>query len=127
LHGAKPINFAVDVVVAVDQAYVFHFGAHFDHGARTLELQVFDQDATRVMPKPELTTTAGGSVLVRSVQDQWIPEVAVYKVTFELVDQQWQSPQINLRGTVVVHGAWSIPFSNFAKQVMSVLVREFGF
>lgn len=33
LHGAKPINFAVDVVVAVDQAYVFHFGAHFDHGA----------------------------------------------------------------------------------------------
>lgn len=29
LHRADAVDFAVDVVVTVDQADVFHFGAHF--------------------------------------------------------------------------------------------------
>lgn len=43
LHGTKTFNFAIDVVVAIDQTNVFHFGAHFDHTGRAFELEVFDQ------------------------------------------------------------------------------------
>lgn len=43
LHGPKAFNFAIDVVVAIDQTNVFHFGTDFDHTGGAFELEVFDQ------------------------------------------------------------------------------------
>ena len=42
LDGAKTLHFAIDVVIAFNQANVFHFGAHLDHRRAAFELEVFD-------------------------------------------------------------------------------------
>ncbi len=42
LHGADAVDFAVDVVVAVDEADVFDFGADFDHQGRAFDFEVFN-------------------------------------------------------------------------------------
>jgi hypothetical protein len=43
LHGTKTFNFAIDVVVAIDQTNVFYFGTNFDDTGGAFELEVFDQ------------------------------------------------------------------------------------
>ena len=41
-HGAKTIDFAVDIVIALDQADVLDLGAHLDGTGGAFHLQVFD-------------------------------------------------------------------------------------
>ena len=41
LHLAETVDFAIDVVIAFDQADVLHFGADLQHGRATFHLQIF--------------------------------------------------------------------------------------
>ena len=41
-HCTEAIDFAVDVVVAVDQSDILHFGAHFYDAAGPFQLQILD-------------------------------------------------------------------------------------
>lgn len=43
LHGAKAINFAIDVVIAFDQADVFDFCPDFDDRRSAFDFEIFDQ------------------------------------------------------------------------------------
>jgi putative peptide zinc metalloprotease protein len=88
-----------------------------------------DRDATRVLPRPELATAAGGHVMARDKQGQLVPEHAVYRVTLALAEgatpavlagQSW-------RGTVTIHARAEAPGLRYARQAGAVLVRELGF
>ena len=41
-HRTKTVDFAIDVMVAFNQADVFHFGANFQHRRATFHLQIFN-------------------------------------------------------------------------------------
>ena len=42
LHRTETVDFAIDVVVTVDQAYAFDLGADLDHARQTLDLEILD-------------------------------------------------------------------------------------
>lgn len=51
-HGAKSINLARDVMLAIDQANVLHLGAGFDRLRRSLDGQVLnDNDGVSVLKR----------------------------------------------------------------------------
>jgi putative peptide zinc metalloprotease protein len=94
-----------------------------------LKVLEVDRDATRVLPRPELATAAGGHVMAREKQGQLVPEHAVYRVTLALADggtptaltrQSW-------RGTLTIHARAEAPGLRYARQAGAVLVRELGF
>lgn len=41
-HLANTGDFAVDIVITLDNTYPLHLGSHFDHGRRTFDLQILD-------------------------------------------------------------------------------------
>ncbi len=49
MHGTETVDFAVNVVIAIDQTDILDLGADLDHTARPLEFKVFDQrDCERI-------------------------------------------------------------------------------
>ena len=94
-----------------------------------LTVQAVDRDATRVLPRRELSAQAGGDVLVRDKAGQPIPERAVYRVT--LAPQpgadlsSWT--RHHWRGTVTIHAQSEAPAWRYLRQAGAVVVREFGF
>ncbi len=95
-----------------------------------LKVKAIAEDATRLLPRAELAAPLGGHILAREKSGQWVPEMAVYKVTlvlaekmptdFELAGQSW-------RGRLNIHTSWQSPAWPYLRQVVAVLVREFGF
>ena len=95
-----------------------------------LKVQAIAEDASRVLPRPELAAPLGGHILAREKSGQWTPDMAVYKVSltpaekmptdFALAGQSW-------RGHLNIHTAWQSPALPYLKQVVAVLIREFGF
>jgi putative peptide zinc metalloprotease protein len=95
--------------------------------AVTLTVGRIDQDASRVLPEPELATLYGGTLLVREKKGMLYPEQAVYRVTLKadepgstLADHAW-------RGKVVIAGSWTPPGWRFLRAAFSVFWREAGF
>ena len=98
--------------------------------ARHLRLRVVavDEDASRVLPRPELAAHLGGHVLTREKAGQLVPERAIYRVTLEPqgpLPPEWHP--MSWRGHVTIHADWSAPASRYLKQGLAVLVREMGF
>jgi putative peptide zinc metalloprotease protein len=86
-----------------------------------------DLDASRILPRVELSTLCGGHILTRPKNGQLIPESAIYRVTLlpdfvpvELAHQSW-------RGRLVLHARWEAPASRYVRQGVTVLIRELGF
>lgn len=107
-----------------------HFWASSLNGP-SLSLQVvdIDADATRVLPRPALSTQHGGHIATRSPDpNTLIPEAAVYHVVLAPVSASWQPQQLQTwRGELVIEGEWSAPAKRFAQQALAVLWRELDF
>nr|WP_243855470.1 HlyD family efflux transporter periplasmic adaptor subunit [Aquabacterium sp. A08] len=98
------------------------------HASLRLRVVAVDEDASRVLPRPELAAHLGGHVLTREKAGQLVPERAIYRVTLEPqgpLPPEWH--RMTWRGRVTIHADWSAPASRYLKQGLAVLVREMGF
>lgn len=103
----------------------------YPHGipgsAVKLVVATIDRDATRALPDPGWVAGKGGDIAARERQGNWVPEHAVYHVTFRLADPATVPAKTVQRGTVVVASAWEAPGLRFLRAAFAVFWREFGF
>jgi putative peptide zinc metalloprotease protein len=95
--------------------------------ALSLKVVTVDKDASRTLPRHELASPLGGSVMAREKNGQWIPERAVYRVALEVKNMPMSIQNQIWRGKVTLHADWESPIARYLRQIASVLVREFGF
>jgi putative peptide zinc metalloprotease protein len=101
-----------------------------DHVAgKLIKMKVLavDEDASRVLPRPELSAHAGGHVLTREKNQQLWAENAVYRITLapealpaELQGRTW-------RGDLMIHVSWQVPAWPYIKHALSIFIREISF
>ncbi|HZX27945.1 MAG TPA: HlyD family efflux transporter periplasmic adaptor subunit, partial [Telluria sp.] len=103
-----------------------HFYPDGDGPVLTLTVSAIDRDATRVLPSGMLAAERGGLIAARERQGSWIPEHAVYHVSFR-AEGAAGAHLSAVRGKVVVAGAWEAPARDFFNAFFSVLWREAGF
>lgn len=96
-------------------------------GVLKLKVTSIDHDASHVLQRRELASVLGGHILTREKNDLFVPERAVYRVTLDAPVVPTNLQQQSWRGHLVVHAQWSSPAARYVRQVVSVLVREFGF
>ena len=96
-------------------------------GVLKLKVSSIDHDASHVLPRRELASVLGGHLLTREKNGLFVPERAVYRVAFDAPDVPAALQLQSWRGHLVVHAQWSSPAARYVRQVVSVLVREFGF
>jgi putative peptide zinc metalloprotease protein len=94
-----------------------------------LELKVvaIDQDATHLLPRTELSAALGGHVLTREKNGQMVPERAYYRVVMDVKNLPPDMEHLSWRGSVTIHAQWESPAARYIRQLITVLVREFGF
>lgn len=92
-----------------------------------LSVSAIDRDAARFLPRHELASVLGGHVLTREKNGQLVPERAIYRVVLDVGDMPQSLRNQALRGQLTVHAQWSSPTARYTRQVLTVLVREFGF
>lgn len=97
------------------------------HKSLQLTVTAIDRDAARVLPRHELSGALGGHIMTREKEGQLLPERSIYRVTLDVHDLPEQLRPHTWRGQLTVHADWSSPIARYARQVMVVLVREFGF
>lgn len=100
------------------------------HSAVSVQVMSVDRDASRVLPRAELTAHLGGHILTREKSGQLVPERAIYRVTLavepgapalaNLTGQSW-------RGKLTIHARWEAPAWPYLRQGLAVLIREIGF
>jgi putative peptide zinc metalloprotease protein len=116
---------AVQRVRVGDAAYFYKDSAS---GAMLrLTVASVDQDASRVLPKPELAAQWGGHVLSRDKNNQLIPERAIYRVSLKIEDADRLHFDQSARGHITLHASWEAPASRYVRQALSVLMQESGF
>lgn len=93
----------------------------------SLRVATIDRDAARVLPRRELDAARGGHVLTREKNGQLVPERAIYRVVLDVENPPDGMLPVAGRGPLTVHAEWSSPAGRYARQALSVLVREFGF
>lgn len=89
-----------------------------------------EADATRALPRPELSATLGGHLLTREKDGRFIPERAVYRVVLSVSPQDMQTSELtqhSWRGELTLHGSWEAPLWRYVRQALSVLIREWSF
>ena len=86
-----------------------------------------DQDATHVLPSGMWSAQHGGSVVAREKQGYWLPERAVYRVTFMLAEPSGALAGRSWRGKVVIAADWEAPGTRLLRGVATLLWREAGF
>ena len=127
-------NWRVETWLDEDDVARVHVGqsARFVSDAATgqllvLKVAAIDRDAAKVLPRKELASALGGHVLTRERQGQWIPERAVYRVTLDVQELPAAMQIWAWRGHLTIHADWQSPASRYVRQILTVLVREFGF
>lgn len=84
-------------------------------------------DATRLLAHPMLSSVAGGDVQARPVENDLVPEKAVYRVTLR-ADSVAPLGDIRIRrGRVVIHAESESIAARLGRNTLSVLWRELGF
>lgn len=116
---------AVQRVRVGDAAYFYKDSAHGP--LLRLSVTAVDQDASRVLPKPELAAHWGGHVLSREKNSQLIPERAIYRVSLKVEDAQGLRFDQTVRGHITVHAQWEAPAARYLRQALTVLMQESGF
>ncbi len=96
-------------------------------GVLPLKVAAVDSDASRVLPRRELASTAGGHVMVREKAGQAVPERAVYRVSLDVEDMPERLQGLAWRGQVTISAESSSPGARYLRQALAVLVRELGF
>ena len=92
-----------------------------------LKVASIDRDASRQLPRKELSAAAGGHVATRTKGNQLVPERAAYRVSFstealppEMASTQW-------RGQVLIEAQAEPPAWRYLRSAAAVMVRELGF
>jgi putative peptide zinc metalloprotease protein len=98
-----------------------------EHHVLRLKVVALDRDASRVLPRPELSAQLGGHVITREKSGQFIPERAVYRVVLEPVTTGQEWARLSWRGEVSIRARWEVPAWRYFRQAAAVLVRELGF
>lgn len=96
------------------------------HGLE-LTVSAIDRDAARVLPRHELASALGGHIVTREKNGQLVPERAIYRVALEVQNMPDEMRPHAWRGHLTIHADWSSPAGRYLRQILSVLVREFGF
>jgi putative peptide zinc metalloprotease protein len=96
-------------------------------GVFKLKVSSIDQDASSVLTRRELASVLGGHILTREKNNVFVPERAVYRVALDVPEVPADLQLQSWRGQLVVHAQWSSPAARYVRQLVSVLVREFGF
>lgn len=92
-----------------------------------LKVQAVDEDASRVLSRPELSAQVGGHVLTREKNQQLWLEKGMYRVTLLPVDMPSEFEGRTWRGDLIIHVSWQVPAWRYIKHAISVLVREVSF
>jgi putative peptide zinc metalloprotease protein len=92
-----------------------------------LKVHSVDEDASRVLSRPELSAQAGGHVLTREKNKQLWLENGMYRVTLLPVEMPADLEGRTWRGDLSIHVAWQVPAWRYIKHGLSVLVREVSF
>jgi putative peptide zinc metalloprotease protein len=103
----------------------------YPHGSpgRSVRMVVaaIDRDASRTLPDASWVAGKGGELAARERDGRWVPEHALYHVTFRLADPAPAPAGTTQRGVVVVASAWEAPALRFLRAAFAVFWREFGF
>ena len=92
-----------------------------------LKVKAIDEDASRVLHRPELSAQAGGHILTRAKNSQLWAENAIYRITL-VPDAIPSDLQVNTwRGNLTIHVDWEIPAWRYIRHSLAVLVREVSF
>jgi putative peptide zinc metalloprotease protein len=92
-----------------------------------LRVASVDQDASRTITHPLLTTDGGGKISVRVKDADLLPERAVYRVLLvPTAARKLDVPQF-LRGTVLISGEAESRIVSWTRNAVSLLWRELGF
>lgn len=92
-----------------------------------LSVAAIDKDASRLLPKKELSSTFGGHILTREKNGQLTPERSVYRFTFNVDQIPSNMKSQSWRGHIVIQANWQIPIKKYIRHAMSVFFREAGF
>jgi len=92
-----------------------------------LTVREIDQDATRVLSKPMLSSVHGGTVMSREQDGQHIPESAVFRVVLDVEGVDAQLAKHALRGRAVIEGDWVSPAQVVLNRALALIRREAGF
>lgn len=92
-----------------------------------LSVRAIDQDATRMLSRPMLSSVHGGTVMTREQDGQHIPEVAVFRVVLEVNETAPALMRHALRGRAVITGSWVSPAEVVVKRALALMRREAGF
>jgi len=92
-----------------------------------LSVSAIDRDAARLLPRHELASALGGHILTREKNGQLVPERAIYRVVLDVEEMPQSLRSHAWRGQLTVPAQWSSPTARYTRQVLAVLVREFGF
>jgi len=92
-----------------------------------LTVERIERDASRAIGREWLTVAHGGAVPARRVDNQLVPERAVYGVRLRIDDGGAITGDRVRRGRVTVYAAHEALATRFVRNVLSVLWRELGF
>jgi putative peptide zinc metalloprotease protein len=96
----------------------------------SLTVTSIDRDASRVLPRGELSAQMGGHILVREKSGQLMPERAIYHLTLALAEGATvPAPMqaMSWRGKVSVQAEAEAPAARYLRRAAAVIVQEFGF
>ena len=96
-------------------------------GMLHLNLAAIDRDASRSLPRKELSSSLGGHIMTRERNGQLMPERSVYRVIFNVENIPHDMMFQSWRGQVIVHANWQIPIQKYIRHAASVFFREAGF
>jgi len=124
------------VIAYLDEqnAHLVHEGAtakiYFEGSAlRPVALRVVsvDRDASRHISHPMLTTEGGGTLQVRVLDGELVPEHAVYRVVLQAAEISPEVTQQVRRGSVVITAGAESALVRWSRNGLSLLWRELGF
>lgn len=90
------------------------------------EVTGVERNALKKLEEPALATVFGGTIAVRTDNDQLFMEHGYYKVHTRILDAKFR-PVVQLRGRVYIDAEKSSPLEKAWKFGLAVLIRESGF
>lgn len=97
------------------------------HDSIPVKVVSLELDATRILTHPALTTLAGGDVQARAMDNDLVPEKAVYRVTLAADSIAALGDTHIRRGHVVIHAGSESLAARLGRNTLSILWRELGF
>jgi len=105
-----------------------HFVPKFDPmSTLSLAKASFQPLPVDTLDSPQLASIFGGPIRAQSVNNQAVPNQALYKIIYELQIGENDLNQIEVEGEVVSTGNAESFAAYYMRKILSVLIREFSF